>query len=85
MNGDHIRELPDPQCNELMGVESEKMVLEELLVNEGESASLCDIDPRELILHEVTRDLLGNFTCVGSNIAGEGSISGSEELIVYCE
>ena len=51
LNGDLIRELPDPQCHELMGVESEEMVLEELLVNEGESASLCDIDPTDLILH----------------------------------
>eukprot|EP00090_Calanus_glacialis_P045715 TRINITY_DN8668_c0_g1_i1.p1 TRINITY_DN8668_c0_g1~~TRINITY_DN8668_c0_g1_i1.p1 ORF type:complete len:1080 (-),score=259.44 TRINITY_DN8668_c0_g1_i1:89-3328(-) len=83
LNGDLIRELPDPQCHELMGVESEEMVMEELLVNEGESTSLCDIDPTELILHEVTRDFQGNFTCAGSNIAGEGSSSEPVEVIVY--
>eukprot|EP00091_Calanus_sinicus_P020505 TRINITY_DN5634_c0_g1_i1.p1 TRINITY_DN5634_c0_g1~~TRINITY_DN5634_c0_g1_i1.p1 ORF type:complete len:412 (+),score=117.82 TRINITY_DN5634_c0_g1_i1:763-1998(+) len=83
LNGDLIRELPDPQCHELIGVEYEEMVTEELLVNEGDSASLCDVDPTELMLHEVSRELQGNYTCVGSNIAGEGGSSEPEELIVH--
>ena len=46
---------------------------------------LCDIDPTELILQDVRRDLQGNFTCAGGNLAGEGSSSETEELVVHCE
>merc|ERR1711892_954381 len=58
------------------------MVIEELLVNEGDSSVLCDIDPTELILQDVGRDLDGNYTCIGSNMAGEGTESEPERLVI---
>jgi len=82
LNGDLVRELPDPECHELLGIESEEMVMEELLVNEGDSSLLCDIDPTELILQDVERDLDGNYTCIGSNSAGEGTESEPERLVI---
>jgi len=33
---------------------------------------LCDVDPTELFLQHVTRDFSGQFSCSGSNYAGEG-------------
>ena len=58
--------------------ESEGMILEELLVN-------VFIDPTEVMVQDFRREMQGNFTWVGSNIAGEESISEPEELTVFCE
>jgi len=46
---------------------------------------LCDVDPTELFLQHVTRDFSGNFSCAGSNIAGEGPESAPVNLNVMCK
>ena len=51
----------------------------------GKVNLLCHVDPTQLTLADVTRDLQGNFTCVGRNIVGEGNSSEPEELIVHCK
>jgi len=83
LNGDLIKDLPDPECHEVIGIESEELIEEELLINEEYSSSLCDVDPTQLILHDVQRDSAGNYTCMGSNMAGEGPVSEPEILEVY--
>merc|ERR1719320_1357239 len=66
-----------------IGIESEELVAEELLVNEEDSSLLCDNDPSQLVLENVQRDSAGNYTCIGSNIAGEGPLSAHEILEIY--
>eukprot|EP00092_Neocalanus_flemingeri_P025444 GFUD01027586.1.p1 GENE.GFUD01027586.1~~GFUD01027586.1.p1 ORF type:complete len:1098 (+),score=293.63 GFUD01027586.1:126-3419(+) len=98
LNGGLIREIPDRQCDELLEIGSGEMISDELLVDEGNDKSafdeegsgvevtkalLCESDPTELILQDVTRDFQGYFTCIGSNIAGEGISSEPEELTVH--
>jgi len=37
--------------------------------------ALCDVDPTELFLQQVSREFSGNFSCSGANVAGEGQIA----------
>jgi len=95
LNGDLIREIPDRQCDELIELDSSELVSDELLQDEEDSSStegsgievttsfLCDSDPSELTLQSVSREFQGNYTCAGSNVAGEGSSSEPQELTVH--
>jgi len=83
LNGDLIKDNPDPECYEVTGIESDELVAEELLINEEDSSLLCDVDPSQLVLYDVQRDSAGNYTCMGSNIAGEGPLSQPEILEIY--
>lgn len=83
LNGNLIKDQPDPECFEEIGIDSEELKNEELLLNEEDSSDLCDIDPTEFILYDVARDAIGNYTCMGSSIAGEGTISEPEILEIY--
>lgn len=47
--------------------------------------ALCGVDPDILLLENVGRHFLGNYSCVGQNSAGEGYHSAPKELIVYYE
>ena len=99
LNGDLLREIPDYECEEVRengsgemlsdNIFVQKEITEYLYESEDESSGapnyLCDIDPTELILQDVTRDLQGMFTCAGSNMAGEGKASEPQELNIYCE
>ena len=59
------------------------LIAEELFITEEYSSSLGDVDPTQLVLPDVQRDSAGNYTCRGSNIAGEGPVSEHEILEVY--
>jgi len=97
LNGDLLREIPDYECEEVRengsgemlsdNIFVQKEITEYLYESEDESSGaanyLCDIDPTELILQDVTRDLQGMFTCAGSNLAGEGKASEPQELNIY--
>ena len=56
----------------------QELIAEELLIT-----SLGDVDPTQLVLPDVQRHSAGNYTCRGSNIAGEGPVSEHEILEVY--
>ena len=84
-NGNLIKQLPEPGCHEVLTELSDKLIMEELLMNEGSSNSLCDIDPTKLELNEVTREMQGNYTCIGANEAGEGPESDDQDLVVNCK
>ena len=84
-NGNLIKQLPEPGCHEVVTEVSDKLIMEELLMNEGSINSLCDIDPTKLELDEVTREMQGNYTCIGANEAGEGPESDEQELVVNCK
>lgn len=47
--------------------------------------SLCDVDPDVLILENVGRTFLGNYSCQGMNTAGVGPRSADNDLHVYFE
>ena len=113
-NGELIRQLPDPHCDQIEKFESEELIDEEFISEASEyelgsgfeSTSiidigsgmemgsglnpesdvgvnyLCDVDPTELFFQHVTRIFDGNFTCSGSNMAGDGPASDSVELNV---
>ncbi|XP_055703739.1 hemicentin-2 isoform X5 [Phlebotomus papatasi] len=51
----------------------------------GEDEDLCEIDPSKMLLQNVGRDFLGNYSCEGLNAAGWGPRSREEELVVYYE
>ena len=98
MNGDLIRHLPDPQCEEL-GYYEEAFVPGAsdyeigFDIGSGNGADIsdrnvnffCDVDPTELLLKHVTRDFSGNFSCSGSNRVGKGPTSDVLLLNVLCK
>lgn len=47
--------------------------------------SLCGVDPDVLLLENVGRHFLGNYSCQGQNQAGVGNRSGENDLIVFYE
>ncbi|XP_037908056.1 hemicentin-1 isoform X6 [Hermetia illucens] len=49
------------------------------------SDELCNIDPSRLLLQNIGRQFLGNYSCEGLNSAGWGARSKENELIVYYE
>ena len=117
MNGELIRQLPDPHCEQLENTQSENLLDEEFISEAGdyelgsgfggsgiidvgsgmemgsgfnpesevEVNYLCDVDPTELFLQHVTRDFSGQFSCSGSNMAGEGEESEPVLLDILCE
>lgn len=50
-----------------------------------EDDPLCGVNPNILLLENVGREFLGNYSCEGMNSAGWGSRSKDTELIVYFE
>ena len=102
MNGQLIRQLPDPHCDNLGYHEKEftsgesEYELGFVFYDMGSGMEtdtgvdinlsyLCDVDPTTLMLKHVTRDFSGNFSCSGSNIAGEGPASENVSLNVLCK
>lgn len=53
--------------------------------NENGDDALCGVDPENLLLENVGRHFLGNYSCEGENSAGLGSRSADKELVVYYE
>ena len=84
-NGDLIKQLPEPDCHEVLSDKSDELIMDELFMNELSSNSLCDIDPTKIEFVEVTREMQGNYTCIGTNEAGEGPESDVQELVVSCK
>ena len=48
----------------------------------GTQDDLCDIDPSKLLLEHVSRHFHGNFSCIGTNLAGVSEISAPSGLVV---
>ena len=60
-------------------------LLKELPECTSPNYTFCDIDPSKLLLENVEKSFHGNYSCIGMNEAGWGSISPNTELIVYCK
>lgn len=50
-----------------------------------QSDDICDIDPSKMLLANVDRQFLGNYSCEAENAAGWGERSEEKELQVYYE
>lgn len=53
--------------------------------NDSGDNSLCGVDPNVLLLENVGRHFLGNYSCQGQNEAGVGGRSADNDLIVFYE
>lgn len=53
--------------------------------NKNGDDTLCGVDPDILLLENVGRHFLGNYSCEGENSAGVGTRSADKELLVYYE
>jgi hypothetical protein len=53
--------------------------------DDDEFDELCGVDPSKMLLRNVGRDFLGNYSCEGFNAAGWGERSLNTELDVYYE
>ncbi|XP_058118520.1 hemicentin-1 [Anopheles ziemanni] len=51
----------------------------------GTDANLCEVDPSKLLLQNVGRDFIGNYSCEGFNAAGWGDVSEDNPLDIYYE
>lgn len=62
-------------------------ILKELPECNGDDGdnSLCGVDPDVLLLENVGRHFLGNYSCQGQNQAGVGNRSAENDLIVFYE
>lgn len=62
-------------------------ILKELPECNGDNGdnSLCGVDPDVLLLENVGRHFLGNYSCQGQNQAGVGNRSAENDLIVFYE
>lgn len=62
-------------------------ILKELPECNGDDGdnSLCGVDPDVLLLENVGRHFLGNYSCQGQNEAGLGNRSAENDLIVFYE
>ena len=69
LDGQLLKELPD--CDPMNDFDSED--------------NLCEIDPSKMLLQNVGREFLGNYSCEGYNSAGWGPRSDEKELVVYYE
>ena len=96
LDGELLRVLPDYECEEDGEIgsgddTSDDTLAEEEFTLEDEGSGgriqdkyFCKIDPKELILQDVTRHMAGNFSCVGSSNAGSGKASQPQQLLVHC-
>ena len=50
-----------------------------------DAANFCTVDPTKMLLQNVNREFLGNYSCRGFNAAGWGDESESDYLDVYYE
>lgn len=69
LDGQVLKELPECQ-NE---------------VQQDDEDPLCGVNPNILLLENVGREFLGNYSCEGQNLAGWGPRSKENDLIVYYE
>ena len=46
---------------------------------------LCDTDPGQLVLMDVARSFMANYSCAGKNSAGWGPRSEEKEFLVHCK
>ncbi|XP_041782032.1 hemicentin-1 isoform X2 [Anopheles merus] len=51
----------------------------------GTDENLCEVDPSKMLLQNVGREFIGNYSCEGFNAAGWGDVSEENPLDVYYE
>ncbi|XP_058054565.1 hemicentin-1 [Anopheles bellator] len=51
----------------------------------GTDENLCEVDPSKMLLQNVGREFIGNYSCEGFNLAGWGDVSEDSSLDVYYE
>ncbi|XP_055597510.1 hemicentin-1-like isoform X2 [Uranotaenia lowii] len=62
--------------------------LKELPECDGEGLgdeNLCEVDPTKMLLQNVGREFIGNYSCEGFNVAGWGDTSDDNPLDIYYE
>ncbi|XP_058834264.1 hemicentin-1 isoform X3 [Topomyia yanbarensis] len=47
--------------------------------------NLCEVDPTKMLLQNVGREFIGNYSCEGFNVAGWGDTSEEHPLTIYYE
>ncbi|XP_049546893.1 hemicentin-1 isoform X2 [Anopheles darlingi] len=51
----------------------------------GTDENLCEVDPSKMLLQNVGREFIGNYSCEGFNSAGWGDVSEENQLDIYYE
>ncbi|XP_053660451.1 hemicentin-1 [Anopheles marshallii] len=51
----------------------------------GTDENLCEVDPSKMLLQNVGREFIGNYSCEGFNAAGWGDVSDENPLDIYYE
>uniref|UniRef100_A0A182QG96 Ig-like domain-containing protein n=1 Tax=Anopheles farauti TaxID=69004 RepID=A0A182QG96_9DIPT len=51
----------------------------------GTDENLCEVDPSKMLLQNVGREFIGNYSCEGFNAAGWGEMSEENPLDIYYE
>uniref|UniRef100_A0A182P6J4 Ig-like domain-containing protein n=1 Tax=Anopheles epiroticus TaxID=199890 RepID=A0A182P6J4_9DIPT len=51
----------------------------------GTDENLCEVDPSKMLLQNVGREFIGNYSCEGFNAAGWGDVSEENPLDIYYE
>uniref|UniRef100_A0A182IUJ9 Ig-like domain-containing protein n=1 Tax=Anopheles atroparvus TaxID=41427 RepID=A0A182IUJ9_ANOAO len=51
----------------------------------GTDENLCEVDPSKMLLQNVGREFIGNYSCEGFNAAGWGDVSDDNPLDIYYE
>ncbi|XP_050091960.1 hemicentin-1 [Anopheles aquasalis] len=51
----------------------------------GTDENLCEVDPSKMLLQNVGREFIGNYSCEGFNSAGWGDVSDENPLDIYYE
>ena len=104
MNGELIRQLPDPHCDQVANLEAGQHASESVkyrtspamtdMMDYGSGVEiniatdlqyLCDVDPTQLVLQQVTREFSGNFSCSGGESVREDVPSEAVELDILCK
>ena len=104
MNGELIRQLPDPHCDQVANLEAGQHARESVKYETGPAMTdmadygsgveiniasdlqyLCDVDPTQLVLQQVTREFSGNFSCSGGDSVREDVPSEAVELDILCK